>query len=459
MSDSITRFWEKYIDKSRLYTSKDIVFRYYVLRAEHYIKSHEGLRLAQHKASHVRDYLETIGRKERLLDYQFQQAVTSLNILFYDILKLDWASSFPWDDWISSSVSLPSHHPTVIESTPSYEGKAKDSQANHMISEIKSLFPDLFNRLTTIIRTRHYSIRTEQAYIAWVVRYIIFHDRTDPESLTSNDIINYLEYLVVKRDVSASTQAQALNALMFLYRHVYKMPMEDIGDFVRAKKPRRLPVVLSITEVKLLLSNISHDTHRLMSSLMYGCGLRLMECTRLRVQDIDFDYKQILIRNGKGKKDRVVPLPEKVVVKLKEQITRVRGMHSRDLEAGMGKVYMPVALTRKYPNASKELSWQYVFPAIKHSIDPRSGEVRRHHIHESNIQKSIKRASRQAGINKRVSSHVLRHSFATHLLSSGYDIRTVQELLGHADVSTTMIYTHVLNKPGISVNSPLDMLT
>jgi len=458
MSDSISRFWDKYIEKSRLYTSKDVVIRYYILRVEHYIKSHDGLRLAHHKASHVRDYLETIGSKERLLDYQFQQAVTALNILFSDMLKLDWAPSFPWDDWVSSSISLPAQHPTITEATSSYEGKAKDSQAQHLLLEIQSLFPDLFNRLTTIIRTRHYSIRTEQSYIAWVVRYIIFHNRADPESLTSKDIICYLEYLVVKRNVSASTQAQALNALMFLYRHVYKMPMDDIGDFVRAKKPRKLPVVLSVHEVKLLLTHISHDTHRLMSSLMYGCGLRLMECTRLRVLDIDFDYKQILIRNGKGKKDRVVPLPEKAFKKLQEQLSRVKDMHLRDLDAGMGKVYMPIALTRKYPNASKELNWQFVFPSVKHSVDPRSGEVRRHHIHESNIQKSIKCAAIQAGINKRVSSHVLRHSFATHLLSSGYDIRTVQELLGHANVSTTMIYTHVLNKPGISVNSPLDTL-
>ena len=458
MGSSISRFWDNYYEKSKRYTSKHIVIRYYISRVEHYISAHDGLRLAKHDASHVRDYLEMIGRKERLLDYQFKQAVTALNILFSDILKLDWSSQFPWDDWSASSQSLPSDHPTVVEATSNYSGNALDSQGSHIISDIKELYPDLFSRLITIIRTRHYSIRTEQVYVSWVVRYILFHNKADPESLTSRDIICYLEYLVVKRNVSASTQAQALNALVFLYRHVYQRPMDDMGDFVRAKKPRKLPVVLSRDEVKTLLHHISNDTHRLMSSLMYGCGLRLMECVRLRVQDIDFDYQQILVRSGKGKKDRVVPLPGKAISKLKSQIQLVRDMHKRDLQAGLGVVYMPVALARKYPNASRELNWQFVFPSIKNSVDPRGNEIRRHHIHESNIQKSIKLASLLADINKRVSSHVLRHSFATHLLSSGYDIRTVQELLGHANVSTTMIYTHVLNKPGICINSPLDTL-
>jgi len=458
MDESISRFWDKYIDFSKAYTNKEVVINWYVRHAEAYIAVHKNVRLHRHTAENVCDYLEEIGRDRNLLDWQYKQLIISLKILFHDFLKISWALSFPWDDWLSSADNLPSSHPTVIESRHVFDESVDDAQTESSTKKVKSLFPLLFERLCIEIRSRQYSIRTEQVYVAWVVRFILFHNAKDPSSLSSDDVVKYLEYLVVKRNVSASTQSQALNALMFLYRKVLLSPMDDLDGFVRAKKPRKLPVVLSPAEISALLSSINNNLHTFMASLMYGCGMRLMECVRLRVQDIDLAYKQIVVRNGKGKKDRLLPLPEKLISKMIQQIENVNLLHEADLSAGYGEVYMPDALSRKYPHAAKELKWQFLFPSIKLSVDPRSSVVRRHHIHESNVQKSIKLAADKAGILKRVSSHVLRHSFATHLLSSGYDIRTVQELLGHADVSTTMIYTHVLNKPGVSVNSPLDNL-
>ncbi|MCW8933810.1 MAG: integron integrase [Gammaproteobacteria bacterium] len=308
------------------------------------------------------------------------------------------------------------------------------------------------------IRIRNYSIRTEQSYLGWIVRFILFHNRQHPKDLGKSEIAAYLTHLAVNRLVSASTQRQALNALMFLYKKVYKQEMDDIGSFSIAKNPVRLPVVLSRKEVEDLINGFDDSVYKLMVSLLYGCGMRLMECIRLRVFDIDFDYNQIMIRNAKGGKDRVSPLPVKLTDKIKTQLEYVRATHALDLEDGFGEVYMPHALGRKYPNAAKEIGWQYVFPASKVSVDPRSNKVRRHHIHENSLQKKVKSSAVSAGISKKVNCHSLRHSFATHLLESGSDIRTVQELLGHADVSTTMIYTHVLNKPGLLVNSPFDTL-
>ncbi|PNU19866.1 integron integrase [Geothermobacter hydrogeniphilus] len=305
------------------------------------------------------------------------------------------------------------------------------------------------------LRLRHYSKRTEEAYLSWMKAYLGHSGDEDPGKLGAEEVRAFLTYLADKREVSANTQKQALNALVFLYEQVLKQPLEEDLDFARAKRARKLPVVLSRSEVAALLAELEGTTG-LICRLLYGAGLRLMEGLRLRVKDLDFDQGQLHVRDGKGGKDRVTVLPGQLVAPLREHLERVRNLHQRDLAAGLGAVWMPPALARKYPNACREWGWQYVFPAQALSVEPRSLATRRHHVHESAIQKALRQAARRAAIAKPVSPHVLRHSFATHLLESGYDIRTVQELLGHADVKTTMIYTHVLNKPGLAVKSPLD---
>jgi integron integrase len=315
----------------------------------------------------------------------------------------------------------------------------------------------LLDQVRERIRYHHYSIRTEHAYLDWIRRFIIFHDKRHPKEMGKREVEAFLTHLAAERKVAASTQNQALSALLFLYREVLELPLPWLDDMVRAKQPARLPVVLTQHEVSVLLAGLE-GTMALVGRILYGTGMRIMECMRLRVKDVDFSRREILVRDGKGGKDRVTMLPVSVVEPLKQHLKSVRALHDQDLANGLGAVYLPEALARKYPNAPMEWGWQYVFPARSISIDPRSGVRRRHHLDEKLIQRAIKRAVTEADIAKPASPHTLRHSFATHLLESGYDIRTVQELLGHSDVSTTMIYTHVLNKGGRGVASPLDAL-
>lgn len=315
--------------------------------------------------------------------------------------------------------------------------------------------PKLLDRLRQACRVRHFSIRTEDAYADWVERFIRFHGIRHPDTMAEPQVNAFLTHLAVERNVAASTQNQALAALLFLYEHVLNRPLDRL-EMIRANRPRRLPVVLTRSEVRDLLAHL-HGTYRLMAQLMYGAGLRLLECLRLRVKDVDFERCEIVVRQGKGNKDRITMLPVAVRPPLREHLERVRQLHVKDLQAGLGRVYLPEALSVKLPQAATEFRWQYVFPSAKISVDPRSGMRRRHHAHESALSKAITEAVRAAGITKRATSHSLRHSFATHLIEDGYDIRTVQELLGHEDVSTTMIYTHVLNKSGHAVKSPLDV--
>ena len=312
----------------------------------------------------------------------------------------------------------------------------------------------LLDQVRDAIRLKHYSIRTEQAYVNWIKRYIYFHNVRHPAEMGAPEVQAFLTHLAVEGNVAASTQNQALSALLFLYNAVLHQDLGPI-DAMRANKPKRLPSVLTKEEVHRVLGHLS-GTHLLMVKLLYGSGLRLMECLRLRVKDLDFAQCQILVRDGKGEKDRVTMLPESVVVPLQDHLRIVKRTHEEDLAKGYGAVYLPYALERKYPNAEREWIWQYVFPANRLSVDPRSGIVRRHHIHESSLQKAVRAAAQATGIPKRISPHTFRHSFATHLLEAHYDIRTVQELLGHKDVRTTMIYTHVLNRGGLNVRSPLD---
>ncbi len=322
-------------------------------------------------------------------------------------------------------------------------------------SKIHITHQGLFDKLRTEIRVRHYSIRTERVYEQWVRRFLLFHKGISIELLSAIKVKAYLDYLATNREVAGGTQNQALNALVFMFKYVLEQELGDTGDFTRSKRPKRLPVVLTRDETTQLLNTMT-GVFELMAGLLYGSGLRLMECIRLRIKDIDFAQNQIVVRDGKGKRDRITMLPEKYHALLKEHLIQVRALYEKDLAEGLGEAYIWPALSRKYPSAGREWIWQYVFPSDNLSVDPRSRMIRRHHRHESGLQRAVKVAAREIDLTKKVNCHALRHSFATHLIEAGYDIRTVQELLGHADVSTTMIYTHVLNKPGLAVKSPAD---
>jgi len=318
--------------------------------------------------------------------------------------------------------------------------------------------PRLLDQTRDRIRARHYSLRTETAYLDWIKRFILFHGKRHPREMGREEVEAFLTHLAVGRNVAASTQNQALAAILFLYRDVLEQELPWLKDVVRAKKPKRLPVVLTRVEVERLLARVD-DTMGLMVRLLYGTGMRLMELVRLRVKDVDLEALQITVRDGKGGKDRVTVLPESLIEVLKRHLALRREVFRNDGAADRAEVWLPDALAVKYPNAAREWGWQYVFVAAGFSRDPRSGAVRRHHVDEKQIQRAVRAAAQRAEISKPVSPHVLRHSFATHLLESGYDIRTVQELLGHQDVSTTMIYTHVLNRGGRGVVSPLDRVS
>jgi integron integrase len=314
----------------------------------------------------------------------------------------------------------------------------------------------LLDRVSEAIQLKHYSPRTAEAYVSWIRRFILFHNKRHPREMGAAEIEEFLTHLAVDRDVAASTQNQALYALLFLYREVLRKELDEQAiDAVRAKKPRRLPTVLTRDEVRRVLGLLP-GTQRLMAKLLYGSGLRLMECLCLRIKDVDIAQTQIVVRNGKGAKDRVTVLPESLVPFLQEHLQHVQYLHDDDLRRGYGKAPLPDALARKYSHASREWIWQYVFPASQRTPHPKTGEIVRDHAAPDGLYKALKRATRRAGIEKHVTPHVFRHSFATHLLEDGYDIRTVQELLGHKDVKTTMIYTHVLNRGGLAVRSPLD---
>ena len=315
----------------------------------------------------------------------------------------------------------------------------------------------LLDMVRDVIRIRQLSIHTEKAYVDWIRKFILFHNKRHPDSMGVLEIREYLNYLATKLNVAASTQNQALNAILFLYHKVLKIEIGKINNYDRAKMPEKLSEVFTKNETKAVLSQMD-GINLLMAELLYGAGLRLMECIRLRVKDINFEYNQIIVRDGKGKKDRVTMLPQKSIKTLKFQLKKVKLVHDEDLTAGYGEVYLPYALERKYPNASKEWAWQYVFPATRLSIDPRSEKKRRHHITETVLQKAVRAAIKKACDHKHGSCHTFRHSFATHLLENGYDIRTVQELMGHKDIRTTMVYTHVMNKGAKGVKSPLDSL-
>jgi integron integrase len=456
VSQQAQRFWERYINLLHDQSIGPPADRWHVRWAEEFIEALNGQRLADQTADSVSRYLSRLGQKPGIQDWQFRQAVVAIRILFSMVKPERWGQ-FDWDYWIASSTSLPPSHPTIAREPASASAASSRRLSETLVSRLTGGNRELAVALSAAIRTRGLSIRTEKSYVHWLCRFVLYCDGRPLQELGAAEVKGFLEHLAVSRNVAASTQNQALNALVFFFSHVLNRPLGEIGTFARAKRPKHLPTVLTPSEVKRVLSQLD-GVHFLIASLLYGTGMRLMECMRLRVQDVDFQRNSIIVRRGKGGKDRTVPLPGCVVDGLRWHLEQVRQLHESDLAAGFGEVFLPDALAVKYPNAAREWIWQFVFPSGRLSVDSRSGKTRRHHLHEDSVQKAIRAAVATAGLDKRASCHTMRHSFATHLLERGHDIRTVQELLGHADVSTTMIYTHVLNRGGHGVVSPLDHL-
>lgn len=347
--------------------------------------------------------------------------------------------------------------PVVVRCAASRLPRTNPSTMSAIASPPREFKSPLLAALSEQLRLRHYSARTEQSYVAWVIRYIRFHDKRHPGDLDRKDVEKFLSWLATGLNVSASTQNQAMAAIAFLYREVLRIQLEEFEQVARAKRPERLPTVLTREEVKRVIREMA-GTPRLVAALLYGSGLRVLECLQLRVKDLDLERHEILVRGGKGDKDRITMLPAAADRAIVNHLSNVRVTHNRDLRRGGGRVELPTALGRKYPNAAREWRWQYVFPAARTYTDSETREPRRHHLHVTVVQRAVTQAVRESGILKRATCHTFRHSFATHLLEDGYDIRTIQELLGHSDVRTTMIYTHVLNRGGRGVRSPVDAL-
>jgi integron integrase len=448
----ITKFWLNYTELLKRFRIPQKSIPWYRRHVEAFLDDHPDVRLRSHTAKSITVWLERIGRDPHINAWQYRQKVDALRILFRHFLRPPWSGEFDWDRWLNSARALETDHVTVARTYEMIE-KSVDDPKNYLARR----FPDLYRRFLVAMRLPDYSINTEKSYLDWINRFLRFHPDRHPCDCTEADVASFLEHLALERKVASATQSLALNAIVFFYARVLERPLGDIGAFSYSKKPKRIPIVLSIQEINSLLMH-AKGLNQLILHLMYGAGLRVMECVRLRVLDLDFDYRNIVVHAGKGKKDRTVPLPDLLITPLQAQIDSVKKQHDSDLEAGFGSVFLPDALSRKYPNAEKEFRWQYLFPASRIAQDPRTGTLRRHHLHQSAVQKMVKRAAAATGISKRVTSHTLRHSFATHLLEAGSDIRTVQTLLGHADVSTTMIYTHVIGRGGQGARSPLDRI-
>jgi integron integrase len=422
-------FWNSYSATLQKLGVSEPKSKYYVVWVKRFADFLNGLTFKQASQDLVLAFLDDLARVENIEDWQIDQARESIDILFKQHLAQDPAKCVPLPESFTDSV--------------------RD------VAKLMRVHGGLIERFASEIRVRHYSIRTEEAYVFWIKRFLSFHQLKNPQDLGAPDIRRYLSYLAEVRKVSASTQNQALNAIVFLYSEVLKREPGDFADFSPAKQPVHVPTVLTKAEVTRLLGKLD-GVWGVMAGILWGSGLRVMECVRLRVQDIDFDMQRIVVRNGKGGKDRVTVLPARSVPALRAQLEVAKRIFNEDKTSKIAGVYIWDAIGRKFPNAAKEWIWQYVFPSERLSVDPRTRLVRRHHLDEGVLQRRVKQAALDAGIAKRVSCHTLRHTFATQLLLSGADIRTVQELLGHSDVSTTMIYTHVLNRPGVPVLSPAD---
>jgi integron integrase len=438
-SNKVNDFWDLYRQVVVESGIPEKNAEWYVRWAQNFAKSIKGKPLRRRGVSDVEQFLINLSHQGGIESWQVRQAEDALVLLYRNFLDID----------------LDLKRSRNFTSQPLSRARQEFRDRMLPATVMKKRYGVFLDRLKTAMRVRHYSIRTERTYEAWIRRFLSFHKDLSVQDIKAEHIQMYLNYLAETREVAANTQNQALNAIVFFFSEVLTRDPGDFSDFVRAKKPIKIPEVLTRDEVKRLLSQLSGINY-LMAGLLYGAGLRVMECVRLRVKDVDFESRRITVRDGKGKKDRVTMLPERFVADFEKQLTRTRKLYEKDVKEDTAGVYLWPGFDRKHPNAAKEWIWQYVFPAHKLSVDPRGPKIRRHHIYPSTIQRAVKTAAIRAGITKYVTCHTLRHSFATHLLESGYDIRTVQELMGHSDVSTTMIYTHVLNRPGITVKSPAD---
>lgn len=445
------------LDKKHI---KQTAKQYYGKHVERFKDFLGGKSFGEVSGKDLNDFLDHAGRNTRMKDWQFRQMLDALNMMLVDVLELEWAKSFKWGRWADASYTINFNHHTINREPVTNELKVKDLKNDKSIKRFENVekhYPGLIEKLVSSIRLRQMAMRTETSYVHWANRFLSGLEGKSLDSLGDQDVEAFLTKLVMRNNVSPATQSLALSALVYLYTQVLNLQLGKLA-FAKSKRTRKLPVVLTTDEIRSLLAELNSSAG-LMAGLMYGSGMRLMECVRLRVKDINFEQDVLTIRDGKGGKDRIVPLPVKYQAQLRDHLEFRKTQHDGDIAAGYGEVYMPYGLLNKYPSQAKSWAWQYVFASTRISTDQRSGKTRRHHLHESSLQKHIRKAAISAKIPKPVSTHVLRHSFATHLLESGTDIRTVQELLGHADVSTTMIYTHVLNRPGVApVTSPADRL-
>lgn len=442
--------WHQYKSSLCFCEVKESAHRWYVLHVKKFLKYFNNQHLHELKPDAVSEHLQQLDPKLFREDWQHQQYIDAIEILLVHTAKLPWATNISWNQLKQAVSSIKINHPTLARETDGLKPIEPTFSA-----DLPSCHSESLLEMSRELRTRRYAITTEHSYCHWVGRFLLENKQLQLNDLNESQVESFLSTLVLRRNVSKSTQNLALTSVVFYFTEILKRPLVGLNH-TRSRRPPKLPVVLTIDEVFRLLSGLS-GVYSIIGSLMYGTGLRLIECLRLRIKDIEFSYEIIAVYDGKGGKHRRVPLPRKCANELQEHISQVSAIHDADLELGFGEVYLPDALSRKYPNAAKEKAWQYAFPSSRLSVDPRTGITRRHHQHESAVHRSIKNASTAAAITKPVSSHSFRHSFATHLLEAGYGIRTVQELLGHSDVSTTMIYTHVMNKPGmVPVVSPLD---
>jgi len=448
-------FWNNYLSVLSEGQIKPTLHTWYVRHCETFVRRNKDTRLKQHTKNSVIDYLSGLINGDQKLAWQKKQAIDALRFLFKSI-HAPLYKEIDWGYWKSSCQDLGKEHDTHYRSTHPIVKQSKQSSSPLDSAQQETVSAEI-NRLRIAIRRKNYSIRTEKTYSTWVQQFLTFNTQQNGVEVDQMSVMDFLENLATCREVAPSTQSLALNAISFYFKNVLGREIGDISQFVRAKSREKLPIIMTRDEVSLMLENLK-GVQWLIASLLYGAGLRIMEAIRLRVQDIDFGYSQIIVRDAKGNKERAVPLPAKLIQPMKDHLTEIKKQHTDDLDQGFGSVYMPQGLVKKYGKSAHQWVWQYVFPSLKLSVDPRSNIIRRHHINESTIQKRVRDLSRKLEINKRVTCHTFRHSFATHLLERGMDIRTIQSLLGHKDVSTTMIYTHLADFSKGKTSSPLDDL-